>query len=353
VKEESTRDPGTSRAEKLRRRARSVPLVLLASLLATVLLPVLLLGASVYDVTRLPRGGPRWVACRLVAFGWVFLLADAVGILALAAIWLASGGGAGRGRERMIAWTYAVQRAWTGVMLNALRRLFRLRFEVEGDDVIEPGPVVVLIRHASIVDNLLPANFVTAPHDLPLRYVLKRELLAEPCLDIAGCRLPNAFVARDGAESAAARARIKRLAAGLRGNEGMLIYPEGTRFTPERRERAIARLRDSGHEELARRSEGIAHLLPPRTGGVITLLEALPAADVLVCAHVGLDGLRRVREILAGGLVGTTVRLRITRIARADVPNGDAQRVAWVYDTWAAMDRWIAAQRAGTPGARA
>ena len=138
--------------------------------------PVLLVGAAIYDVVRLVRGGPRWVACRLVAFGWVFLLTDAVGILALGVIWVASGGGRGRGEQGMIRWTYAVQRAWTGVMLNSLRRLFRLRFEVEGDDVIEPGPLIVLIRHASIVDNLLPANFVTAPHDLPLRYVLKREL---------------------------------------------------------------------------------------------------------------------------------------------------------------------------------
>lgn len=86
---------------------------------------------------------------------------------------------------------------------------------------------------------------------------------------------------------------------------------------------------------------------------MLTLLDALPDADVLVCAHVGLDGLRRIREILAGGLVGTTVRLRITRIARADVPDDHAARVAWVYDTWVTMDRWIAAQRAETTGVRA
>ena len=127
-----------------------------------------------------------------------------------------------------------------GVLL-AVRVLFRLRLEVTGDDAVAPGPVIVLIRHASIVDNLLPANLITRPHRIRLRYVLKRELLADPCLDVAGRRLPNYFVRRGTGEAQEVE-RVRALAHGLGADEGVLIYPEGTRFTPERRARAIARI---------------------------------------------------------------------------------------------------------------
>ena len=67
--------------------------------------------------------------------------------------------------------------------------------------MVEPGPVIVMIRHASILDNLLPSVFVAWPHKVRLRYLLKRELLSDPGLDIGGKRLPNYFVRRGtGAE---------------------------------------------------------------------------------------------------------------------------------------------------------
>ena len=45
--------------------------------------------------------------------------------------------------------------------------------------------------------------FYAIPHQVRLRYVLKRELLLDPCLDIVGNRLPNCFVARSGADAQA------------------------------------------------------------------------------------------------------------------------------------------------------
>jgi 1-acyl-sn-glycerol-3-phosphate acyltransferase len=137
--------------------------------------------------------------------------------------------------------------------------------------------------------------------------------------------------------------RVRALASGLEPDEGVLIYPEGTRFTPERRARAIQRIaeRDS---RLAARAERLQHLLPPRRGGVGALLDGAPAADVVVIAHQGFDGLRLISDIWRGGLVGLVVRVRITRVPRSLVPVTGPARADWLYDLWQGVDDWLEEQ---------
>src|SRR5512146_2325489 len=183
-----------TRAETVMRRLRTIPSRALGLVVVTVLLPVLLVVAVMTDALRRVASGVPPTAARLVLFLWVYLAAEIAGVAVLATLWVASLGG------RRGAWlremTWRVQQLWAGALLGAARALFRLRLEVAGGDEVAPGPVIVLIRHASIVDNLLPAELVARPHGIRLRYVLKRELLADPCLDIAGRRLPNYFVRR-------------------------------------------------------------------------------------------------------------------------------------------------------------
>lgn len=204
-------------------------------------------------------------------------------------------GGVGEPRRRVIArrlktvptvvlgsaWTWRFQQVWAGWMFAAVQRLMGLRVEVSGDDVLGDGPVIVLVRHASIVDNLLPSVLVARAHRVHLRYVLKRELLSDPCLDVAGRRLPNYFVRRDTGEEVE-RDNVRRLAGGLAPQDGVLLYPEGTRFTSERRERAIERIavRDP---QRARRVQQIEHLLPPKVGG---FLAAARTRGTRRCARV-------------------------------------------------------------------
>ncbi|MGE5281835.1 MAG: lysophospholipid acyltransferase family protein [Chloroflexota bacterium] len=328
-----------SRAETVRRRLRTIPPLVLGLPLVTVLMPVLLVAGPATDGVRRVASGTPPTATRLALFLWAYLAAEVGGLLALAALWAASLGG------RRDAWlreaTWRLQQRWAGALFGAARALFGIRVELSGEEAIAPGPVIVLFRHASIVDTLLPANLIARPHGIRLRYVLKRELLADPCLDVAGRRLPNYFVRRGTGEAREVE-RVRALAAGLGAEDGVLIYPEGTRFTPQRRERAIARIaeRDPG---LAARARRLRHLLPPRLGGVGALLEGAPGADVLVVAHHGLEGLRSLAEIWRGGLVGIAVRVRVTRIARAEVPADPAARADWLYGVWQGIDEWIEA----------
>ena len=76
------------------------------------------------------------------------------------------------------------------------RRIFALRLVVEDAGAAAGGPLLVFARHASLADVLLPAVLVADRERLRLRWVLKRELLVDPCLDVVGGRLPNVFVDR-------------------------------------------------------------------------------------------------------------------------------------------------------------
>ena len=181
-----------------------------------------------------------------------------------------------------------------------MRFLFRVSLDVEGDEATAPGPMVLMMRHASLADTLLPTVLVLRRHKIRLRYVLKRELLWDPALDLAGNVLPNYFVDRRSTDAAAEVERVRSLGVGLGESDGVLIYPEGTRFTEEKRERVIEILRHR-FPHLVERAEALRGVLAPRQAGVLALLEA--GTDVVVCAHVGLDGLSHVKRIWRGGLV--------------------------------------------------
>jgi 1-acyl-sn-glycerol-3-phosphate acyltransferase len=275
---------------------------------------------------------------RLYSFGVTYLLAELVGLLALGIVWGAAG--FGRAQDRLLAWTFAIQNAWAAALMAAVRTIFGLRFQVEGQEAVLPGPILLLVRHASIVDNLLPSAFVSSPHGIRLRYVLKRELLSDPCLDVAGNRLPNYFVERGSNDTAGELAAIRRLADGLGVQDGVLIYPEGTRFTPAKQKRALEKL-SAGDPEIYHRAQELRHVLPPRPGGPLALLEATDPADVVVLTHHGLDGFAHLRDIWEGGMVNTTVRVAIWRIRRSELPTDPSEQVQWLYGVWHRVDAWI------------
>ena len=331
-----------TRAARLARRALTIPLWLAALTLAVVLLPVLLPVVLALDVAtdrRLPR-------TRLVLFAVTYLACEAIGILAAFVLWPTTRGD----RARMLRLHRTVQDLWASALLDAGRLLFGLRFVVEGEDALRPGPFLLLSRHSSIADTLLPAVLVGRRHGIALRWVLKRELLVDPCLDLFGQRLPNVFVRRGSGEAARELAAIRALAADLGANDGVLIYPEGTRFTERARARTHAAVARSDTTRAAR-VIGLRHVLPPRLGGVLALLDACPGIDVVLLAHTGFDGVSHVRDLWRDGLVGRTVRVRFRRIRSAAIPVDAADRARWLDDEWAWLDDWIAGT--GPPTLRA
>ncbi|MDJ0954547.1 MAG: 1-acyl-sn-glycerol-3-phosphate acyltransferase [Acidimicrobiia bacterium] len=316
----------------IQRRLVTIPRTALIWVVLTLALPLLIPAAVLVDLTRQLATRKPWIAIRLVFMAWVYLTAQIAVIVVAAAQWLASLVYGRRAAERRGEWSYWLQAKWVSTIMAAMTWAFQLSFEVKGGDVVAPGPIVVLFRHASIMDNLLPHVFVSAAAGIRLRWVLKKELLSDPALDIGGNRMPNYFVDRDSDDPAEERANIAALGADLGVRDGVMLFPEGTRFGPQRRRRRMADLRESSPDlyELLAPHELV---LPPRTGGVLALLDS--GADVVVAAHAGFEAMRGIKEVWTTAPVGRTVALSFRRIDSADIPEGYDERRRWLFETWA------------------
>lgn len=319
------------------RRAVTVPGYLLAALVLLSLTPILLPVVVVADVVR----RRHFALVRSLLMVDVYLLAEALGMLASLVIWATSSGWRREASAAYLTRNFSLQCRWASVLFWSARRIFGLRLEVEGEECVRTGPLVVIGRHVSPIDNLVPAAFVSARHGLRLRWVINRWLLRDPCLDIVGCRLPNVFVDTRQDEPGGQAPVVGALAEGLGPNEGVLIYPEGALFSTGRRARVIARLattdRDASH-----RAEALQHVLAPRTGGFVAALAAAPEADVVVCSHTGLESAGSYRAFISGALVGARVRIEFRRIARQSIPPDATGQAEWLWRTWGEVDRWLA-----------
>jgi len=322
------------------RRAISLPTYAALGALVVVTAPLWLPGGLAVDVlSGKARLLPR---TRALAFFALYLGCELLGVLAAAGLWLLTLGGRAVGPGRYVDLNAGLQRWWTGALFGGAIRLFSMRVEVDGLDLARMGPLLLFVRHSSTADTVLAAALVANPNRLLLRYVLKRELLWDPCLDIVGRRLPNAFVDRASPRSQGEIDAVARLAQDLDSRSAVLIYPEGTRYSPAKREAAVERLRSKGRLELAELAAGYVNVLPPRVGGPLALLDAAPGADLLLVEHTGFEGAASFREFWSGRLVGKTVRVRLRRIPASEVPAVGRDR--WLFEQWGEVDRWISAQ---------
>jgi len=326
--------PAASRAW---RRIRGITVLIIALLLITLFSPVLLVLAAAVDLALWLRRRKPWMAVRLLAMLWWFLIGELYGLLGLLTIWALSGGrDSARRRDRV----YRLKRRWLRSHLAGIRTLFGLRFAVSGIKEAAPGPVLVMIRHASIIDNALPDAILGRAHGLNFRFIIKRELQMLPTIDIGGRWVPTLFVRRASGDTASELERMRALTVNMSSDDGLLIYPEGTRCTMEKLARAKAIIAER-QPELAPLAGRLQNLLPPRLGGTLELLESARNADIVIFGHVGLDGFEYISDIWSGGLVGTTVHLRFWRFAAAEVPRGRDALIVWLYDRWQELDDWI------------
>lgn len=306
----------------------------LAVLGTAVLLPLLALLAVV-DLVRL-----RWrlPLARLAAFGWCWAWLETLGVAAAAGLWLT-------GRRSDLDAHYRLQRWWADRLLTALRVTCGVTIHVDGADALGPGPTVLLVRHASLVDSLLTAWVVTEHARMHPRVVLKHELLADPCLDVVGNRLPNCFIDRGADDSTPALRSIEALGATMDDRSVAVIFPEGTRANAAKRARALERISETDPER-AERVGVLRHLLPPRPSGTAALLRGARRVDasVVVGWHVGFDGLDTFRGILAAlARPRTPVRVGFARVdppAETDGPGFER----WLDDRWIELDRQVRAQ---------
>jgi len=316
------------------RRTRSLLAFALVFALLMTTWPLLGLIAVVRDVIV----GARLGATRFLGVLLFYSLMEAAGLMLALGFWL------GRpfvSRARYLSWHHGMQTWWASWLLRFLLWIYRVKVEVEGAENAAEGPYILLMRHASMGDTLLPIRFLQAVHGMRLRYVLKAELMWEPCLDIVGHRLPNVFVTRGSGDSEAQRQNVAELARDLGPGDGVVLFPEGTRFSRRRRERLIQRLEERGESARAQLARTLEHVLPIRHGGPTALLRMQPGVDVVFGAHIGFEGATRLPDLLSGALLDRRVRVAFWRESTAHLKT-DAEIADWLDAQWQRIDAWVA-----------
>lgn len=324
------------------RRAVLAPAMIVVTLVVLTTLPLWLLLAAALS----PLLPGRWRALRVLWVGVVAMVLECVLLVALFGMWLLTGFGAALRTARAQYLHYRLAGWYLRVLYREAARALRLRVEVEGpspDDYLD-RPLLVFCRHAGPGDSFLLMHALINWYARQPRIVLTEAMQWDPALDVLFHRLPTTFVpARGGADL---ERRIGELATALDHDDAFVIFPEGGNFTLRRRLAGIERLRAKGLEEMARRSEEMRHVLPPRPGGVAAALAAAPGADVVWVAHAGLDHLFTLADVWRELPLDGTVRMRWWQVPAAEVPRDEDAQVEWLYTWWERIDDWVDRTRA-------
>lgn len=319
--------------ECMLRRAVTIPCYVLLLIFGIITTPVVLPLLAVADTA----GRRRFAMSRAWTLGLCYFSCQ-VGALVIAA-WISLS--RNEPKARQLERYAALQRGWSKVLLRLVRWLYRIQIEIEGGECTTDGPFLLLIRHVSPVDNLLPGALVGSSPPLVTRYVINRMLLRDPCVDVVANQLGSAFV-RAGSEGSLQDIRkVAGLARDLGPNEAVAIFPEGALYTPARHAEALAALREGRDPALAELAASFRRVLPPHLGGTFALLNAAEDVDVVFCAHAGLEPAASYRSIANGDPIGTVLRVKFWRVPAAEIPKGRAERGRWLLEEWADVDRWV------------
>ena len=325
------------------RRTVIAPLILFVTFLAITTLPLWLLLALVAT----PFFPGRWRVFRLLAMALVYLIYESVGIILLTRLWVASGFGARMKSAIMQERHYDLMRWFLTGIYQVGVRLFKLEIEFDMPDSgldlsdIHRRPLLVFSRHAGPGDSFLIAYGVLVLLHRNARIVLKDTLQLDPCIDMTLGRLPNRFITPNPKAGEDIIEAIGELAEGMDERDALIIFPEGGNFTERRRLHAIERLRHKGHHEEADKATRMRNVLPPRPGGALAAIAATPITDIMFVAHTGLDHLDSLVDIWRGIPMDKTLKVRWWIVPEEELPEGEDERIDWLFEHWAAIDRWI------------
>ena len=319
----------------MKRRLISMPGLILGAVILTVAIPAWLPLVLVIDACRLKW---RFPLARLLSFAVCWAWLETTGVICSALLWVT-------GQSKNLPKHYALQRWWADRLLQALKATCGFAVEVENIAAFQPGPVLMFARHASLADSLVSAYVVTTLAQMNPRYVLKRELLADPCLDVVGQRLPNHFLDRQATDSTPELEALEALVTDIDSSTVGIIFPEGTRANQKKRDRALEKITVIDPARADRLHE-MRHLLPPRPAGAAAMLRGCPSADVVFAWHVGFEGLDTFGGILrAISSRMQPIRFHLRRVERSLIPNNSLidtnELTKWLDGEWMRMDREV------------
>jgi 1-acyl-sn-glycerol-3-phosphate acyltransferase len=325
----------------LPRRLLTIPAAFVALAIVAASVPVWILIA----IALTPLVPGRWRPVRFAWFGLLWMVLEVGALLALGWLWLVHGAGRRLNTQAAVDDHYRLLGFLLGWLSRSARRVFNVDLRMENAPEPWPRPVLVLSRHAGPGDSFLLVHELVAEYHRQPRIVLKDTLQLDPVIDVLVNRLPSRFISTEPRNGDEVAATVGRLACGMDADDALLIFPEGGNFTERRRLRSITRLETTGLAAYATLARRMRHLVAPRPGGVLAALEAALGADDVFVVHTGLEQLDSVLDLWHGLPMDREVSARFWTVTAAEVPSGQEERIAWLYEWWGRMDSWIEERR--------
>jgi len=325
---------------RLTRRSVSISATFVAAVLLLVTAPLWIVGATIADALT---DWHRHRFLRVAMMATFYVVNEFVGVLQLLILWLATGFGLAIRSRWSMRLHGLVHGRWTKNVLAATKRCLGAEVTIDNGHVVEPSPVVILARHISLLDAVLPSVLLTTGQPNTPRHVFMKELLWDPCLDVLGHRTPNSFVDRSvGGTVAVDDAR--RIGATAQHRGSAVIFPEGGFRNPKRFARALERL-SRRRPDLSDRAAALKHVLPPRPAGSYALMQGADGVDAVVLAHCGFEGIGSLKEIMRNVPLEDPIRVTLRRVPRATIPMSDADEFhTWLFDQFEWIDQWAVEQ---------
>jgi 1-acyl-sn-glycerol-3-phosphate acyltransferase len=323
----------------LLRRVVVAPAMILLTVVVLTTLPLWVLAAAALSPVVKGRMRPL----RLLWIALLHMVLETLILLELFGLWIASGFGLFLRRPFFERIHYDIAQAYLVIFFREARRVLRLKIITEGPtpDAFPGEPLLVCCRHAGPGDSFTLMYALMHWYHREPRVVLKDTLAWDPAINVLLNRVPSRFIAGGQKPGEDLEARIADLARGLDSNDAFVIFPEGGNFTPQRRERAIAKLRSLGLEAMAARAERMQNVLAPRPGGFLAALDAAPDTDVVLVAHTGLDHLLTVADVWRELPMDKQLIMRWWRVPHEEIPAGREERIDWLFTRWEEIDRWV------------
>jgi 1-acyl-sn-glycerol-3-phosphate acyltransferase len=326
---------------RLLQRLVVAPAVIALTMVLLTTIPLWLLAAALLS----PVVPGRLRPLRLLWLVMLHLVLESLILVELFGLWVASGFGHFLRRPFFERIHYDIAQTYLVVFFREARRVLRLQIVTEGPtpDAFPGHPLLVCSRHAGPGDSFTLMYALMHWYRREPRVVLKDTLAWDPAIGVLLNRLPSRFVSPPRKADPAARLeeQVGELARNLDHNDAFVIFPEGGNFTPQRRERAIRKLRRLGLERMAQRAEQMQNVLAPRPGGFLAALDAAPEADVVMVAHTGLDHMLTVADIWRELPMDKQLVMRWWRVPRSDIPARREDRIDWLFSWWEDIDRWV------------
>jgi 1-acyl-sn-glycerol-3-phosphate acyltransferase len=323
----------------LLRRVVVAPAMILLTLVTLTTLPLWVLVAAALSPVVQGRMRPL----RLLWIALLHMVLESLILLELFGLWIASGFGLFLRRPFFERIHYDIAEAYLVIFFREARRVLRLEIVTQGPtpDAFPGEPLLVCCRHAGPGDSFTLMYALMHWYHREPRVVLKDTLAWDPAINVLLNRIPSRFIAGREKPGEDLESKVADLARGLDSNDAFVIFPEGGNFTPERRQRAIEKLRSLGLEAMARRAERMENVLAPRPGGFLAALDAAPDTDVVLVAHTGLDHLLTVADAWRELPMDKQLVMRWWRVRHEEIPDGREERIDWLYSWWEEIDRWV------------